>query len=70
MFQSNRTGIFVDCSLYRASRLFGKIRGENDDDIGLIDGVEGSDNDSGRDDNVVSEEISIGSFTKFGSPCE
>ena len=28
MFQSNRRGIFVDCSLYRASRLFGKFRAE------------------------------------------
>ena len=28
MFQSNHRGIFVDCSLYRASRLFGKFRGK------------------------------------------
>ena len=33
MFQSNRRGILVDCSLYRASRLFGKFRGGNDGDI-------------------------------------
>ena len=33
MLQSNRRGIFVDRSLYRASRLFGKFRGENDDDV-------------------------------------
>ena len=27
-------------------------------------------NEGCRDDNVVSEEVSIGSFTKFVSPCE
>ena len=32
-------------------------------------GVDGSDSVSGNDDSVVSEEISIGSFTMFGSPC-
>ena len=35
-----------------------------------MDGVDGSDSVSGKDDNVVSVEVSIGSFTKFGSPCE
>ena len=28
-----------------------------------------SDDLSGKDDNVVSGELSVGSFTKFGSPC-
>ena len=45
------------------------FNGKNDGEISLIDGVDGSDNVSGKDDNAVSDEISIGSFTKFGSPC-
>ena len=70
VFQSNLKGIFVDdCSRYLASRLFGKFRGKGVGEIWLIDGVDGSDNVSGSDDSVVSVEISIGSFTKFGSPC-
>ena len=36
MFQSSRRGIFVDCFLYRASRLFGKFRGKNDGDFVLL----------------------------------
>ena len=35
-----------------------------------MDGVDGSDSVSGKDDNVVSDEVAIGSFIKFGSPCE
>ena len=35
----------------------------------LIDGVDGSDSVSGSDEDVVSEEISIGSLVIFGSPC-
>ena len=71
VFQSNLKGIFVDdCSRYLASRLFGKFKGKGVGGIWLNDGVDGSDNDSGSDDDVVvSVEISIGSFTKFGSPC-
>ena len=71
VFQSNLTRIFVDdCSRYLASRLFGKIEGKGVGEICLSDGVDGSDNVSGSDDDVVvSVEISIGSFTKFGSPC-
>ena len=72
MFQSNLKGIFVDdCSRYLASRLFGKFRGKGVGEIWLIDGVDGSDNVSGSDDDVVvvSVEISIGSFIKFGPPC-
>ena len=34
-----------------------------------MDGVDGSDNVSGNDEDVVSVEISMGSLTKFGSPC-
>ena len=70
VFQSNLKGIFVDdCSRYLASRLFGKFKlkgvGEN-----WLDGVDGSDNVSGSDEDVVvSVEISIGSLIKFGSPC-
>ena len=71
VFQYNLKGIFVDdCSRYLASRLFGKFRGKGVGEIWLIDGVDGSDNVSGSDvDVVVSVEISIGSFIKFGSPC-
>ena len=71
VFQSNRNGIFVDdCSRYLASRLFGKFKGKSVGEIWLNDGVDGSDNVSGRDDDVnVSVEMSIGSLTKFGSPC-
>ena len=39
-------------------------------EILLIDGVDGSDNVSGSDEDVVvSVEIYMGSLTKFGSPC-
>ena len=71
VFQSNLKGIFVDdCSRYLASRLFGKFSGKDVREIWLIDGVDGSDNVSGSDDDVVvSVEISIESFLKFGSPC-
>ena len=71
VFQSNLKGIFVDdCSRYLASRLFGKFRGKGLGEIWLNDGFDGGDNVSGSDDDVVvSVEISIGSFTKFGSPC-
>ena len=71
VIQSNLKGIFVDdCSRYLASRLFGKFKGKGVGEIWFNDGVDGSDNVSGSDDEVVvSVEISIGSFTKFGSPC-
>ena len=70
VFQSNRKGVFVDdCSRYLASRLFGKYKGKSVGEIWLNDGDDGSDNVSGSDDDVVSVEIYIGWFTKFGSPC-
>ena len=71
VFQSTLKGIFVDdCSRYLASRLFGKFKGKGVDEIWLNDGFDGSDDVCGSDnDVVVSVEISIGSFTKFGSPC-
>ena len=70
MFQSNCKGIFDDdCSRYLASRLFGKFKGKSVGEIWLNYGVDGSDNVSGNDDSVVLVEISIGSFTMFGSPC-
>ena len=71
VFQSSLKGIFVDdCSRYLASRLFGKFKLKGGGEIWLIDGVDGSDNVSGSDEDVVvSVEISIGSFTKFSSPC-
>ena len=71
VIQSNLKGIFVDdCSRYLASTLFGKLKRKGVGEILLIDGVDGSDNVSGSDDDVVvSVEISIGSFIKFSSPC-
>ena len=71
VFQSKLKRIFLDdFSRYLASRLFGKFRGKGVGEIWLIDCVDGSDNVSGSDDDVVvSVEISIGSFIKFGSPC-
>ena len=71
VFQSSLKGIFVDdCSRYLASRLFGKFKLKGGGEIWLIDGVDGSDNVSGSDEDVVvSVEKSIGSFTKFSSPC-
>ena len=71
VFKSNLKGIFVDdCSRYLTSKLFGKFKGKGVVEIWLKDSVDGSDNVSGSDDDVVvSVEISIGSFTKFGSPC-
>ena len=66
VFQSSLKGIFVDdCSRYLASRLFGKFKLKGGGEIWLIDGVDGSDNVSGSDEDVVvSVEISIGSLTK------
>ena len=70
VFQSSLKGIVVDdCSRYLASRLFGKFKLKGVGEIWLIDGVDGSDNVSGSDEDVVSEEISIGSLVIFGSPC-
>ena len=57
-----------DCSLYLALRLIGKLKGKSVGDIWLIDGVDGSESVSGRDDSVVSEQISFGSFTNLGLP--
>ena len=69
VFQSSLKGIFVDdCSRYLASRLFGNFKLRGGGEIWLIDGVDGSDNVSGSDEDVVvSVEISIGSLIKFGS---
>ena len=71
VFQSSLKGIFVDdCSRYLPSRLFGKFKLKGGGEIWLIDGVDGSDNVSGSDEDVVvSVEKSIGSLIKFGSPC-
>ena len=48
--------------------MFGKFKGKSVGETWLIDGVDGSESVSGNDDSVVSKEISIGSFTMFGSP--
>ena len=70
VFQSNLKEIFVnDCSRYLASRLFGNVKLKGGGENWLIDGVDGSDNVSGSDEDVVSVEMSMGSLTKFGSPC-
>ena len=53
VFQSNLKGIFIDdCSRYLASRLFGKFKLKGGGEIWLIDGVDGSDNVSGSDEDV------------------
>ena len=49
--------------------MFGKVKLRGVGEIRLIDGVDGSDNVSGSDEDVVSVEMSMGSLTKFGSPC-
>ena len=49
--------------------MFGKVKLRGVGEIWLMDGVDGSDNVSGSDEDVVSVEISMGSLTKFGSPC-
>ena len=59
--------LFVEFSLYLASRFvgkFGMIVCEN----GVKEGVEGSERFSGSD-KIVSDETSIGSLIKVGSPC-
>ena len=67
VFQSNRRGtLMVNCSLYLLCKVKGKLGG-NDVVVCLIEVVEGSERVS-RSDKDVSNEISIGSFTKFGSP--
>ena len=57
-----------DCCWYLASRFVGKNRGKSVGDIWLFEGVDGNERVSGRDDDVVSEQISIGSFAILGSP--
>ena len=59
--------LFVEFSLYLASRFVGKFGGNGVCENGVKEGVEGSDRVSGsaRDD---SDETSIGSLTNFGSP--
>ena len=57
-----------DCSWYRASRFVGKFGWKSVGDIWLIEGVKGRESVSGNYDSVVSDEMSIGSFTNFVSP--
>ena len=57
----------VECFHYPASRFVGKFEGNGVREILLKERVEGSESVSGSD-KVVSDETSIGSFTKFGSP--
>ena len=59
--------LFVEFSLYLASRFTGKFGGNSVCEIGIKEGVEGSERVSGSDKDV-SDETFIGSFFKFGSP--
>ena len=58
--------LFVEFSLYLASRFVGKLEGKGVCEIGVKEGVEGSERVSVSDKDV-SDETSIGSFIKFGS---
>ena len=70
VFQSHRRGILLLKSfLYLSSNFVGKTIGNVVVEVWLVvEGVEGSDRVSGSD-KMVSDEISFGSFTKFGSHC-
>ena len=59
--------LFVEFSLYLASRFRGKFGGIVVCEIGVKEGVEGSEKVSGSDKDV-SDGTSIASFFKFGSP--
>ena len=68
VFQSNRSCMLsVEFSLYLASIFVGKFEGKIVCEIRVKEGVEGSERVSGIDKDV-SDEMSIVSFTKFGSP--
>ena len=57
----------VEFSRYLASRFIGKFGGVGVCEIGVKEGVEGSERVSVSDKDV-SDEASVGSFIKFGSP--
>ena len=59
--------LFVEFSLNLASRFVGKVEGKEVCEIGVKERVEESERVSGSDKDV-SDETSIGSFTKFDSP--
>ena len=59
--------LFVEFSLYLASRFIGKFGEIGDCETGVKEDVERSEKNSGSDKDV-SDETSIGSFIKFGSP--
>ena len=59
--------LFVQFSLYLASRFIGKVGRNGGCEFGVREGVEGSERVSGSDKDV-SDETSTGSFNKFGSP--
>ena len=59
--------LFIEFFLYLASRFIGKFGGIGVYEIGVKEGVEESERVSGSDKDV-SDETSIGSFIKFGSP--
>ena len=68
MFQSNRSYmLLVELSLYLASRFIGKFGGNGVREIEVRECVEGSERVPGSDKDL-SNETSIGSFIKFGSP--
>ena len=58
--------LFVEFSLYLASRFIEKFGGTGVCEIGVKEGVEGRERVSGSDKDV-SDETSIGSFIEFGS---
>ena len=58
--------LLVEFSLYLASRFIGKFGGIGVCEIGVKEGVEGRKRVSGSD-KYMSDETSLGSFTKFGS---
>ena len=67
VFRSNRRVILlVKCSLYLPSEFVGKFGGNDVVGVRFIEGVEESERVS-ENDKDVSDEIWIGSFTKFGS---
>ena len=59
--------LFVEFSLYLASKLVVKFERKRICEIGVKEGVEGCKRVSGRDKDV-SDETSFGSFTKSDSP--
>ena len=70
VFQSKLKRLFVvKNSQYLSSKFVGKIRVNVVVGVWPVEGVDGGDSDSGNDMEVT-DVISIGLFTNFGSPCK